>query len=113
MLRFEGKDYPLEESETVLDCLLRHGQRVSSLCRTGACQSCLLRATDGALPASAQLGLKDAWKQQGLFLACVCRPPGDLVVERCDAAPVHDTRVVAVSWLSRNVMGVRLARPPG
>ena len=112
MLRFEGKDYPLEEGESVLDCLLRHGEQVNSLCRTGACQSCLLRATAGTLPAPAQLGLKDAWKQQGFFLACVCRPREDLSLERCDAAGTYDSRVTRVTPLSPNVIGVRLARPP-
>jgi len=113
MLRFEGKEYALHEGESVLDCLLRHGQQVNSLCRSGACQSCLLRATAGSLPAAAQVGLKDAWKQQGFFLACVCRPHEDLLLERCDAAPLHHTRVESVSWLSTGVLGVRLARPPG
>ncbi|MEI9949740.1 MAG: 2Fe-2S iron-sulfur cluster binding domain-containing protein [Pseudomonadota bacterium] len=113
MLRFEGKDYPLEEGESVLDCLLRHGQQVSSLCRSGACQSCLLKASAGALPAAAQLGLKDAWKQQGFFLACICRPRDDLVLERCNAAASHVTLVRRVTPLAPNVIGVRLARPPG
>jgi CDP-4-dehydro-6-deoxyglucose reductase len=112
MLRFEGKDYPLEAGESVLECLLRHGKPVNSLCRSGACQSCLLQATAGELPKAAQVGLKDAWKQQGFFLACVCRPAADLVLERCDAAASYASRVVRVTPLSPNVIGVRLARPP-
>jgi len=113
VLRFEGQDYPLEEGESVLDCLLRHGQPVNSLCRSGSCQSCLLRATAGTLPAPAQTGLKDAWKQQGFFLACVCRPREDLTIERCDAAASYDSVVERVTPLSPNVIGVRLARPLG
>jgi CDP-4-dehydro-6-deoxyglucose reductase, E3 len=113
MLQFEGQDYPLEDGESVLDCLLRHGQQVSSLCRTGACQSCLLRATAGPVPAAAQVGLKDAWKQQGFFLACVCRPREDLALERCDAAASYTALVKRVSLLAPNIVGVRLARPPG
>src|SRR6187431_1053401 len=113
MLQFEGKDYRLEDGESVLECLLRHGEQVDSLCRSGACQSCLLRATAGVLPAAAQLGLKDAWKQQGFFLACVCRPREDLVLERCDAALAHPSLVTQVTTLAPNVIGVRLARPPG
>jgi NAD(P)H-flavin reductase len=113
MLRFEGKDYAPEDGESVLDCLLRHDEAINSLCRTGACQSCLLRVTAGALPAPAQLGLKDAWKQQGFFLACVCRPQTDLVIERCDAAPSYTTAVERVTPLAPNVIGVWLVRPPG
>src|SRR6478736_5875861 len=113
MLRFEGKDYSLEEGESVLDCLLRQGEQVSSLCRSGACQSCLLQATAGAIPAPAQAGLKDVWKQQGFFLACVCRPREDLVVERCDAAASYTASVKRVTLLAANVLAVHVARPAG
>ena len=111
MLHFEGKDYSLEDGESVLDCLLRNGQQVSSLCRSGACQSCLLKATSGTLPAAAQVGLKDSWRQQRFFLACVCRPSEDLVLERCDAVATHESSVKRVTLLSGNVLGVQLARP--
>jgi CDP-4-dehydro-6-deoxyglucose reductase, E3 len=113
MLRFEGKDYSLEAGESVLDCLLRHGQQLNSLCRSGACQSCLLKASAGAVPAAAQLGLKDAWKQQGYFLACICRPQENLALERCEAAATHASVVTRVTQLSSNVIGVQLARPAG
>lgn len=113
MLRFENKDYSIEAGESVLDCLLRHGEQVSSLCRTGACQSCVLQATSGTVPAAAQQGLKDAWKQQGYFLACICRPQTDLAIERCNVAASFDTAVTAVTPLAPNVISVRLARPAG
>jgi CDP-4-dehydro-6-deoxyglucose reductase, E3 len=113
MLQFEGADYSLEAGESVLDCLLRHGQQVSSLCRSGSCQSCLLQATAGALPAAAQVGLKDAWKQQGYFLACICRPQTDLVLARCDAAASFNSVVERVTLLAPDIIGVRLARPSG
>src|SRR6478752_2073570 len=112
MLRFEDREYAIEPSESVLDCLLRQGEQVSSLCRSGACQSCLLQATSGPVPAAAQQGLKDAWKQQGYFLACVCRPQSDLTIERCDAAASHESVVRAVTPLGPNVIRVSLARPP-
>ncbi|HYP74424.1 MAG TPA: 2Fe-2S iron-sulfur cluster binding domain-containing protein [Polyangiaceae bacterium] len=113
MLHFEGKEYSLEEGESVLDCLLRNGEQVSSLCRSGACQSCLLQATSGAVPAQAQAGLKDAWKQQGFFLACVCRPREDLVIERRDAAASHEAQIARLKLLAANVLAVRIRRPPG
>jgi CDP-4-dehydro-6-deoxyglucose reductase, E3 len=111
MLKFEGKDYPIEDGESVLDCLLRQGAQVDSLCRSGACQSCMLKASAGALPAPSQQGLKDTWKQQGFFLACVCRPREDLIVERCDAAASHVSVVKRVTQLSPNVIGIQLTRP--
>jgi len=113
MLQFEGKDYSLEEGESVLDCLLRNGEQVNSLCRSGSCQSCLLQATAGPVPAAAQAGLKDAWKQQGYFLACICRPREDLALTRCDAGASFDSLVKRVTPLAPNIIGVLLARPPG
>ncbi|MEP7051023.1 MAG: 2Fe-2S iron-sulfur cluster binding domain-containing protein [Pseudomonadota bacterium] len=112
-LLFEGTSYPLESGESVLDCLLRHGQAVNSLCRSGACQSCMLKATAGAVPAAAQVGLKDAWKKQGCFLACVCRPQEALSVERCEVAGTHSATVTRVRSLGANVLGVWLSRPAG
>src|SRR4051795_10925441 len=103
---FEGKLYALEAGESVLDCLLRHGESVNSLCRSGACQSCMLKATAGVVPAAAQVGLKDAWKKQGYFLACVCRPQEELSVERCAAFGTHSAKVTRVKQLGPNVLGV-------
>jgi len=111
MLRFEGKDFSLDEGESVLDCLLRHGEQVSSLCRSGACQSWLLQSTAGPVRAAAQAGLKVAWKQQGYFLACICRPQGALVIGRCDAAASYAAAVQRVTLLSANIISVRIARP--
>ena len=110
-MQFEGKRYALSEGESVLDCLLRNGEAVSSLCRSGACQSCVLKATAGAVPAAAQVGLKDAWKRQGFFLACVCHPQEELDVERCEAAATHSAKVTRVRVLAPNVLGVWLSRP--
>jgi CDP-4-dehydro-6-deoxyglucose reductase len=113
MIEFEGKAYQPKPDETVLDCLLRHDVEVSSFCRSGACQSCMLRAPSHSVPAVAQAGLKPSWKQQGFFLACVCRPSGDLTVERCDAAGSFDSTITRVERLTEDVLRIRLARPTG
>jgi NAD(P)H-flavin reductase/ferredoxin len=113
MIEFEGKTYELKHDETVLDCLLRHDIRVSSFCRTGACQSCMLRAPPNTVPAAAQVGLKPSWKQQGFFLSCVCRPSGDLTVERCEAAATFDSTITNVEPLTEDVLRVHLTRPLG
>ena len=113
MIAFEGREFTREEHESVLDCLLRQGAQVASFCRTGACQSCVLRATSGVVPAVAQVGLKDSLKKQGFFLACVCRPTEPLSVERCEAAETHSAVVKRVSSLSADVLRVWLSRPAG
>jgi CDP-4-dehydro-6-deoxyglucose reductase len=112
-LSFEGRELALADGETVLDCLDRHGAGVPSLCRNGACQTCLVRAVEGTVPAAAQAGLKPAWRAQGWFLACICRPTGHLAVTRCDGAPEYQARVLDVAALSPRVLRVRLSRPAG
>ena len=82
---WEGRALPCAPGETVLDCLLRAGVPVASACRTGACQTCMLRAVRGRPPAAAQQGLRDTWIARGLFLACQCVPEEELEVARGDA----------------------------
>ena len=113
MLEFEGRSFTRRDDETVLDCLLREGAQISSFCRSGACQACVLKASSGSLPPAAQVGLKPAHKQQGFFLSCQCRPDGPLAIERCDAAESHASRVTRVARLSADVLQVWLERPVG
>jgi ferredoxin-NADP reductase/ferredoxin len=112
-IAFEGRDYPLEDGETVLDCLVRQGAQVASFCRSGACQSCMLRVEEGEVPPSSQQGLKAAWRAQGYFLPCICRPAGDLRVSRCEATGEFSSRIVEVERLSPQVLRVMLSRPEG
>jgi CDP-4-dehydro-6-deoxyglucose reductase, E3 len=112
-LDFEGRQFELADGETVLECLERHGEQTPSLCRSGVCQCCLLKASSGELPKVAQQGLKASWKEQGVFMPCVCRPTASLVVTRCDAVPSWSSRVLQVEPMSPRVLRVRLARPEG
>ena len=110
-LEFEGGRYLVLPGESVLDCLLRHGVQVSSCCRSGACQSCMLRVSAGQVPPASQRGIKATHQQQGLFLACMCKPTTDLSISRCEAAPSYASRVVRSQRLSDRVLGVWLERP--
>jgi CDP-4-dehydro-6-deoxyglucose reductase, E3 len=112
-LAFEGNEYQLAGGESVLDCLDRHQAGVPSYCRNGVCQTCLMRAEEGAVPVAAQQGLKETWKAQGWFLSCMCRPAGDMRVARCDGAGQHAAQVLEVQPLSSRVLRVRLTRPAG
>lgn len=110
---FEGQALELSPGETVLECLQRHGHAVRSFCRAGVCQSCVLKARSGVLPAASQRELKPSLRVMGLFLSCVCRPDGDLEIERADEAPDFSARVLGVEGLSRDVLRVILSRPEG
>lgn len=104
-----GQSVELLENETVLDGLLRAGLSVSHSCRAGACQSCLVRATAGAPPAEAQMGLQDGLKAQGYFLACSARPKADLQLRLpTEAEASVAARICDVSPLGPNTVKVRI-----
>lgn len=111
LIQFDDRSLVGREGESVLECLERHGEQVESFCRSGACQSCLMRADSGDVPAAAQQGLKPVWRQQGYFLACMCRPAGELRVSRVDAAQQYASRVLSVEQLADEVIRVVLERP--
>jgi len=71
---YEGIPYEVPEEQTLLDGLLNCGVEVPYGCKTGSCQSCLLKCTEGAIPADAQKGLRESQKVLQLFLACQCFP---------------------------------------
>jgi len=110
VVRFEAQEYACSENETVLECLERHGVAVTSSCRSGVCQSCLMRATSGDPGAKAKLGLKDTMQAQNYFLACVCRPADDLTVARADAAGLRMRgRIIEKSLLNERTVRIRYA----
>lgn len=104
---FGGAVYAAAPGESVLDALLRHGVAVPHSCRAGACQSCLLRASQGRVPAAAQAGLKATLVEQGYFLSCVCRPDEDLVLEPAGGLDVP-ARIMGLERLSPTVLRARV-----
>ena len=112
-VHFEGKPYELLPEENLLDGLTRQGVRLASFCRTGVCQTCVVRATRGRPPASSQTGLSEAWIDRGCFLACQCIPSEALDVEACDAVGTFESRVASVEHLASDVIRVQLEAPSG
>ena len=110
-IAFDDRSFAVESGETVLDALLRQGVDASYSCKSGACQSCLMRVEEGVPPQASQAGLKASLKSRGYFLPCICKPTEDLTVTRpdgeADAQPV-DARVLAVEPLSHDVARVYL-----
>lgn len=96
-ITFENHRYVLHEQESVLDGLSRHGVPIRSSCRSGICQSCLMRSVDKAPPAEAQRGLQGAQRARNHFLACLCRPASDMEI----ALPGNE----ALPWLAATVTG--------
>jgi NAD(P)H-flavin reductase/ferredoxin len=106
-VRYAGEEYELKFGESVLDCLLRSGVSISYSCRSGVCQSCLVKATKGTVPEQAQAGLKDTLRAQGYFLACRCEPDDDLAVAQGEDQRVA-ARIRRVENLGSNVLRLRI-----
>jgi NAD(P)H-flavin reductase len=77
------------------------------------CQTCLVKARRGAVPAAAQKGLKDGQRGQSLFLACLCRPTEDLEIERHGSSEAFAARIERVESLNEHVLRVYVSAPPG
>ena len=107
-IRFAGDTVLLEPGESVLEGLLRHSIPVPHSCKAGSCGSCMLRATDGIVPAAAQPGFRDSWKVRDYFLACVCRPESDLTVEKPGNDVRTPARIRAITNLSDTILRVAL-----
>jgi len=67
-----------------------------------------MRSVEGAVPATAQQGLRESWKNRGYLLACMCRPETDLRLELPDADVRITARIDALEWLSAEVIRLRL-----
>lgn len=108
----DGHRFNTVPRESVLDCLLRHGLSIPYSCRSGVCQTCLVRLVAGKIPANAQKGLRETQKIQNYFLPCACLAEEDIEIALSDSAPAKTTtRVLEKSLLAPNIMRLRLAVP--
>lgn len=71
---FGGQTFEIGEGETLLDGLLAQGAEVPYGCRSGTCQTCLLKCLEGEIPAAAQKGLRESHVLTQHLLACQCQP---------------------------------------
>ena len=92
----------------MLTCLERNGIKHAASCRSGICQSCMMKVTTGAVPSKAQQGLKGAYRAQGYFLACVCEPAEDIAIDDCGAVGSYPARISAVTPCGERVIDVRV-----
>ena len=111
-IHLDGEAFECRDGETVLECLERNDRAPGSSCRSGVCQSCMMRATEGDIPHESQKGLSAARIENGYFLTCVCRPAEDLTLVEGDGAERHVASVTEIAQLNDRIIRVRL-RPEG
>jgi ferredoxin len=78
-----GQQLEVAETETILDAALMAGIDYPCGCMEGQCGACKTRLLSGRIdPGEALgLGLTDAEKAQGWFLACQAKPLSDIEIE--------------------------------
>ena len=108
-LRYQQQNYLCQKDETVLDALLNENVDIPYGCRQGVCQSCMLRSIEPP-PTAAQVGLKENQKQQNYFLACCCKPDGDMQIEPIKQSEfIYEGKVLAKQSLNHDTLLLRLS----
>ncbi len=108
-IRLGDEIFECADGQSVLDTLLASGRDIPYSCKTGLCLTCMMRCTDGRLPDSTQVGIKDTLKSLGYFLPCVCRPETNLTLTLPNEADLFSrASVLAVEPLSENICRVVL-----
>jgi ferredoxin-NADP reductase/ferredoxin len=108
-VKYGEQRFEAAPGKSVLDVLLAHGVETPSGCRSGICQSCVLRAVSGKIPEAAQRGLTTSQQAKGYFLACSCIPEEDLEVAPPDALDIRvQAGIQSVAPLGGDVFSVQL-----
>ncbi len=103
-IAYGGGVYSCGASETVLEALLRQGATPAYSCNKGICLSCIMRVRTGAVPADAQVGLRDSLRAEGYFLPCVCTPSEALDIGAAEETTVfREATIVAVDSLAPRI----------
>lgn len=115
-----GRNFPSEPGEILLDAARRAGITMAYSCRTGRCSSCKSRVVSGASSVlSEELGLTPGEKSAGWILSCVRTATSDLELESEDlgalAMPpvtILPCRIQSLEKLAPDVVKVTLRLPP-
>lgn len=105
---FEEELIPYTEGQTVLEALLRTGKPISYACKQGVCQSCIMKAISGNIPAKSHQDLKATQKEEGLFLSCITPAHSDLVLKTANAKGDYLSKIKEIKKLNDSVMQVLL-----
>ncbi len=68
----------------MLECLLRHNEKINYSCKIGTCQTCLLKSENSEIPPGAQTGLPKNLVKQKYFLSCLLYPEFDLTISNAN-----------------------------
>jgi CDP-4-dehydro-6-deoxyglucose reductase len=115
-----GREFTVENEESVLDAALRQGLQFPYSCRGGSCGACKGKLIEGAVtyPSGLPDALEPEAEARGEALFCQARPLGDLRIEVQELASVQDIeprtypcRIVKKEHLAHDVLRLYLKLP--
>ncbi len=117
-----GREFTVEDKETVLVAALRQGVTLAYSCRNGDCGTCKGKIVSGRVDYGdySEQAMSDAEKQAGAVLLCQALPLSDLVLQAREIAAAKDIpirmlpcRVARMDKLAHDVMRLWLKLPEG
>lgn len=117
-----GREFTVEEDESIIDAALRQGLTLPYGCRSGFCGDCKGKVLSGAIhyPDGLPSALTEDEQARGLALFCQARAAGDLVLEAHEVStaaeiPVRNLpcKVARMERLAPDVMRLFLKLPEG
>jgi CDP-4-dehydro-6-deoxyglucose reductase len=117
-----GRSFSAADDETILSAAIRQGIGLPYGCKDGACGSCKCKKLSGEVEMGPHQSkaLSAEEQSKGYVLTCCARPRSDVVLEsrqvtEAGAHPIRKmpVRVLALTRLSHDVMGIRLQLPAG
>ncbi len=101
---FEEQSLTCSGEQSVLEALESKGLTLSSSCRAGQCQSCLLSCKNKKLPERTQQGLTESQKAVGGFLPCVCPVVDGMEITREASSLFIDAQISRIEKLAEEVL---------
>lgn len=110
-LTYKNQSFEGSESESVLDCLIRNGQKIPHSCHSGICQSCVMK-TNTQVDAVAQKGLNSSKKESGLFFTCQQKLNKDFEIFQADESAVAiEAEIISQERITDSVAIISIQMP--
>ena len=106
---YKNEKFEARPDETVLDCLTRHQVIIPHSCKSGVCQSCVLKVKKGNPSPAAQKGLNEDLIKQNVIFSCQQKAEEDLeLVEVGEGLFESDAIITGKKMLSESVVEISL-----
>lgn len=107
-ITFNEQTLSIEPGQCLLDIAEENNLNIPSSCRSGNCQTCLVKVENGDIPTESQQGLHANQKQQGYALACQLKPASPLTIRSRDFSQLHNATVIHKDIITKDILLLRV-----